>query len=83
MTPADDRAVPDVDRLARSMLSASFGHARVRAGFPPDSRISEKNAQRCDAWVFHWTAVWPGPSLLTETVTWQNRQSTGCSPPVR
>ena len=65
------------------MLSVSFGQARVRAVSPPESRTSAKYAQRCDASVFHCTAVCPGPSLLAATVTWQNLQSTGRSPEVR
>ncbi|CNO75421.1 Uncharacterised protein [Mycobacterium tuberculosis] len=65
------------------MLSLSLGHERVRAGSPPDSRTSAKWAHRRDASAFHCTAVCPGPSLRTATVTWQNRQSTGSSPEVR
>ena len=47
------------------MLSASFGHERVRADSPPDCRISVKYAQRCEASVFHCTDVCPGPSFFT------------------
>ena len=50
------------------MLSLNFGQDRVRAVSPPDSRTSAKCAQRCDASVFHCTAVCPGPSRLTVTV---------------
>ena len=39
-----------------------------------------KYAQRCDASEFHCTDVWAGPSFLTPTDTWQNRQSTETSP---
>ena len=65
------------------MLSASFGQERARAGSPPDSRTSVKNAQRCDASEFHCTDVCAGPSFLTPTETWQNRQSTDTSPEFR
>ena len=50
---------------------------------PPSARISAKYAQRCEAVEFHCTAVYSGPSFLTATVAWQNRQSTGVSPEVR
>ena len=62
------------------MLSASFGQLRVRAESPPASRTSAKYAQRWDASEFHCTAVCPGPSFLTPTDTWQNRQSTDTRP---
>ena len=65
------------------MLSASFGQDRVRAGSPPDSRTSAKYAHRCVASEFHCTEVCAGPSFLTSTETWQNRQSTDTSPEVR
>ena len=65
------------------MLSASFGQDRVRADSPPDSRTSAKYAQRWDASEFHCTDVCAGPSFLTPTDTWQNRQSTETSPDVR
>ena len=65
------------------MLSASFGQLRVRAESPPASRTSAKYAQRLEASEFHCTAVCPGPSFLTLTDTWQNRQSTDTRPDVR
>ena len=65
------------------MLSASFGQDRVRAESPPASRTSVKYAQRLEASEFHCTAVCPGPSFLTLTDTWQNRQSTDTRPEVR
>ena len=65
------------------MLSASFGQERARAGSPPDSRTSVKYAQRWVASEFHWTDVCAGPSFLTLTDTWQNRQSTETRPELR
>ena len=51
------------------MLSASLGHDLVRAGSPPDSRTSVKNAQRWVASEFHCTDVYAGPSFFTLTDT--------------
>jgi hypothetical protein len=65
------------------MLSDSRGHDLLRLLSPPVERISANVAQRCDASEFHCTAVYSGPSFLTVTVAWQNRQSTGVSPAVR
>ena len=65
------------------MLSASFGQERARAGSPPDSRTSVKKAQRRAASEVHCTDVCAGPSFLTLTDTWQNRQSTDTRPEFR
>ena len=65
------------------MLSLNRGHERARLLSPPPVRISAKNAHRWEASEFHCTAVYSGPSFLTLTVAWQNRQSTGVRPECR
>ena len=62
------------------MLSASLGHARARAGSPPDSRTSAKYAQRSSGLGIPLHRRMAGPSFLTLTETWQNRQSTETRP---